>query len=134
MSNDRFRRLLSHVSLAVAALGLVGCQTGPERDPLPYSPHYHLVGSHSAGTKPLMLSDACATPDVTSDALYLPPGCANAVNLQMMVERESDLAHGRRTGAAMAATVARPARRLIDGNIAALPKEEENLDTTARAD
>lgn len=134
MSNDRVRCICLYLSATIVLLALVGCQNGVERDPLPYSPHYHVVGAGGAAPARRLVSDACMTPDVASDPLYLPPGCANAFNLQKMVERERDLVQGRRTGAAMAATVVRPARRLIDGTIPVSPEVENDLDTTVLTD
>jgi len=113
----------SRLALGLVALILAGCQnTTAERDPLPYSPNYHMADTGGPVRKGYetrsgrLVPDACVTPDVAADPLYLPPGCANNVNLQMMVEREGDLVRGRDTGPAMAAPAARAARRVIDGN------------------
>ncbi|WP_244642798.1 hypothetical protein [Phyllobacterium sp. 628] len=103
--------------------------------PEPYSPNYHYVstGPVAAGgngkvvrkgyDKPgavaegrMLVPDACTTPDNTADALYLPSGCANNLNLQLMAEKESDLVRGRDMGPAMAAPVARAAKRIIEGD------------------
>lgn len=112
----------SRLALALAALALAGCQNSAARDPLPYSPNYHMVRNSGAVSKGYenetagrLVPDACVTPDVTEDPMYLPPGCANNMNLQLMVERQSDLVQGRRTGPAMAAPVVRAARNSIDG-------------------
>lgn len=111
----------SRLAIGLVALALAGCQNSAERDPLPYSPNYHMTkaaGPVRKGYEPQnrrLVADACVTPDVVEDPLYLPPGCANNTNLQLMVERESDLVRGRRTGPAMAAPVVRAARRVIDG-------------------
>ncbi|KAB2736264.1 hypothetical protein F9K97_23905 [Brucella anthropi] len=46
---------------------------------------------------------------------HLPPGCANAFNLQRMVENERDLIEGRPMGPPPAAPSVRAARRYIYG-------------------
>ncbi|WP_295810929.1 hypothetical protein [uncultured Nitratireductor sp.] len=46
---------------------------------------------------------------------HLPPGCANAYNLQLMAEQKRDLIEGRELGDAPAAPSARAARRYIYG-------------------
>jgi hypothetical protein len=69
----------------------------------------------AAVSRTALVPDACVTPDIAPDPLYLPSGCANAANLQMMVERERDLERGQTPGRAMAAPVARAARAYIDG-------------------
>ncbi|QND54694.1 hypothetical protein HB779_21025 (plasmid) [Phyllobacterium sp. 628] len=118
-------------AVLLAVLGVGGCMTQPE----PYSPNYHYVstGPVAAGgngkvvrkgyDKPgavaegrMLVPDACTTPDNTADALYLPSGCANNLNLQLMAEKESDLVRGRDMGPAMAAPVARAAKRIIEGD------------------
>jgi len=126
------RRILRVTGLCILA-GASGCQTQPE----PYSPNYHYVttgpvtpdangkvvrkGYDRPGSKGyaaegrMLVPDACTTPDKTPDALYLPSGCANNLNLQLMAEKEGDLVRGRDMGPAMAAPVARAARRVIDG-------------------
>ncbi|MBA8879566.1 hypothetical protein [Phyllobacterium myrsinacearum] len=114
-----------------AVLGISGCMTQPE----PYSPNYHYVSTGTAAAngngkvvrkgydRPgdiaegrILVPDACTTPDNTADALYLPQGCANNLNLQLMAEKESDLLRGREMGPAMAAPVARAAKRVIEGD------------------
>ncbi|EKF17678.1 hypothetical protein [Nitratireductor pacificus] len=52
---------------------------------------------------------------------HLPPGCANAYNLQRMVESERDLVEGRRMGPAAAAPVARAARRYLHPDDTSIP-------------
>ncbi len=127
-------RQILHFAGLCALLGVGGCQTQPE----PYSPNYHYVstGPVAAGSKGkivrkgydrpgekgyaaegrMLVPDACTTPDNTPDALYLPSGCANNLNLQLMAEKEGDLVRGRDMGPAMAAPVARAAKRIIEGD------------------
>lgn len=114
--------------LAIAAAALSAC--APDA-PNAYSPGYSRVALTESGAadgrvhkgydrargsrRAALVPDACITPDVAPDPLYLPSGCANAANLQMMVENESDLERGETPGRAMAAPVARAARSYIDG-------------------
>ncbi len=142
----KFRPITHPLVLALTFFSLAGCQNRPERDPLPYSPNYHTASGQSGNVvrkgydkqpdaQGRLVPDACVTPDVVEDPLYLPSGCANNLNLQMMVERQSDLVHGRTTGPAMAAPVVRAARRVIDGEP---PKDnsvlKESLNTTGSID
>ncbi|GGB05800.1 hypothetical protein GCM10011491_37350 [Brucella endophytica] len=121
MSNKLFAINAPRLVAGLAAIVLTACQNGAQRDPLPYSPNYHMTKADGPVRKGYesqsgrLVPDACVTPDVTEDPLYLPPGCANNMNLQLMVERQSDLLHGRKTGPAMAAPVVRAARHVIDG-------------------
>lgn len=144
MSTKLFQISAPHLTLGLAAILLSGCQNSAERDPLPYSPNYHVAAASSSGAvrkgyerqeAGRLVPDACVTPDVTEDPLYLPPGCANNMNLQLMVERESDLVHGRKTGPAMAAPVVRAARNSIDGTAPARTAEaaEHDVSTTGMA-
>jgi len=126
------------LAIALAVIALSGCQNSKERDPLPYSPNYHYAQGSGAVSKGYekqaggrLVPDACVTPDVTEDPMYLPPGCANNMNLQLMVERQSDLVQGRRTGPAMAAPVVRAARNSIDGvKPAQTPEDQRDVSTT----
>lgn len=128
-------RLTAAGPLLVLGLALAGCH-----EPLPYSPNYSritLVDEAAVPGKPayhkapaakgyaptrvvrhdktVIVPDACLTPDVNEQPLYLPPGCANNLNLQMMVERPRDLEHGRRPGPAAAAPAAHAAQRYLYG-------------------
>jgi hypothetical protein len=92
---------------------LAGCS---EFYPPEHSPHYSYVSS-DASRRPVLVPDACLTPDPTDTALgpHLPPGCANAYNLEQMAERQRDLVEGRRLGHAPGAPSARAAQRYLDG-------------------
>ena len=119
-----------YLCLAVAASALAGCApplyyqtvhsgTFPEQPP-DYSPHYTsapVVGPNGE-TRSVLVPVACLAPDATEPPLlgpHLPPGCANAHNLQRMAERKSDLVYGRPLGAAPAAPTARAAQEYIYG-------------------
>ncbi|WP_198539734.1 hypothetical protein [Rhizobium sp. LCM 4573] len=130
-------RAVAIIAIALTPLALAGCQNSVQRDPLPYSPNYHMTAAAGPVSKGYekqagrLVPDACVTPDVTEDPLYLPPGCANNMNLQLMAERQSDLVRGRRTGPAMAAPVVRAARHSIDGTTPErAPAEQQDVGTT----
>ena len=122
-------QLKSASSLALlTGLLLGGCLP---HEPLPYSPNYSRLtlvdesraaepgAVHKAKARPVRqattvgVPDACVTPDVTEQPLYLPPGCANNLNLQIMVERPRDLVQGRQPGPAAAAPTVRAAERYL---------------------
>jgi hypothetical protein len=101
----------------VALLASGGCAQIPD-----YSPNYSYVAVPSA-KRPgrvdyVMVPEACLRPDPTaSEPLgpILPPGCANAYNLQRMADREGDLIQGRRLGRAAAGPTVRAAQKYING-------------------
>ena len=119
-----------YLTLAVAASALAGCApslytetvywgTFPQQPP-DYSPDYTRVPvvGRNGRTQYVLVPKACLTPDSTEPQLmgpHLPPGCANAHNLQRMAERQSDLVNGRPLGAAPAAPTARAAQEYIYG-------------------
>jgi hypothetical protein len=116
------------IGLLVVPLGIL--LSACLHEPLPYSPNYSrvtLVDPPSAPLGPgkvqspprqarnVMVPDACVTPDVAEQPVYLPSGCANNLNLQLMVERPQDLVEGRRSGPAAAAPTVRAAQRYLHG-------------------
>lgn len=115
-------RLFLVVPLAAAA----GCAAALPPD---YSPGYSYVST--AGGGQTLAPDACLAqsadippPRQTSDigpltpelGPHIPPGCANAYNLQRIAERQRDLVEGRRMGPGSGAVTARAARRFIYGD------------------
>jgi hypothetical protein len=121
-----------YLCLAVAASALAGCAAAPPypdstvywgtfpQQPPDYSPDYASVPvvDHKGRTRYVLVPRACLTPDGTEPQFlgpHLPPGCANAHNLQRMAERQSDLVRGRPLGAAPAAPTARAAQEYIYG-------------------
>jgi hypothetical protein len=116
------------IGLLVVPLGFL--LTACLYEPLPYSPNYSRVtlvdppgatlGPGKVQSPPrqardVMVPDACVTPDVAEQPVYLPSGCANNLNLQLMVERPQDLVEGRRSGPAAAAPTVRAAQRYLYG-------------------
>lgn len=110
-------------------------------EPLPYSPNYSHVTltdesevlanpgkGYDKGVIPprraartvrqaqtVLVPDACITPDTAEQPVYLPSGCANNLNLQLMVEQPRDLVQGRQPGPAAAAPSVRAAQRYLYG-------------------
>ena len=124
------RMSAAYLCLTVVASALAGCapplyqqtvswSTFPEQPP-DYSPNYTSVPvvAPNGETRMVLVPIACLVPDATEPPLlgpHLPPGCANAHNLQRMAERKSDLVYGRPLGAAPAAPTARAAQEYIYG-------------------
>jgi hypothetical protein len=112
------RQVPVHLGFAAALLALGGCANIPPD----YSAGYHYIAVPSP-TRPdrvryVLVPDACETPDPTAatpTGPLLPPGCANAYNLQRMTEREKDLVKGRRLARAAAAPSVRAAEKYING-------------------
>lgn len=115
-------RLMLVIALSLSANACTGSH------PQPYSPNYRYISMRGAPTKAgivrkgydeleshVLVPDACITPDTADQPLYLPPGCANNLNLQFMVQDQRQLIRGREMGPAMAAPVARAAKNYLDG-------------------
>lgn len=109
--------------LAVALLTMVSCTQLPPD----VSPDYHYVPVVSpypnygppTRTRYALLPDACLVPDPTDPVFlgpHIPPGCANAHNLEFMVERKHDLLKGRPLGKAPGVTSARAAQKYLNGD------------------
>lgn len=115
------------------ALATAGCANDGQR-PRDYATGYSYVSTAPGGSAKgvggsVLVPNAClgapADDDnpnaatsmtiVSGTGAHLPPSCANAFNLQQMVENKRDLLEGRRLGRAPAAPSARAARRYLDG-------------------
>jgi hypothetical protein len=100
---------------ALAASALAGCAQAPPypeptvywgtfpQQPPDYSPDYASVPvvDRKGRTRYVLVPKACLTPDATEPPFlgpHLPPGCANAHNLQHMAERSAPLLRLRRRG------------------------------------
>jgi hypothetical protein len=112
------RRLPIRLCIAAVLLGIEGCSQLPPD----YSPHYGYVPVVSPQRpdriRYVLVPDACRVADPTDPGYFgplLPPGCANAYNLQRMAERERDLVRGRPLGAAPAAPSVRAAQKYLYG-------------------
>ncbi|WP_208646340.1 hypothetical protein [Mesorhizobium waimense] len=115
------------------ALFLAGCVNSPQQRQ-DYSPGYSYVSTDTGGSEKgvggsVLAPNACLAEPADDDnsaartdltivsgvGSHLPPGCANAYNLQRMAESQRDLVEGQRMGPAAAAPTARAARRYLDG-------------------
>ncbi|MER8607609.1 hypothetical protein NKH48_28575, partial [Mesorhizobium sp. M1233] len=102
----------------VPALVLAGCASSPQQRQ-DYSPGYNYVSTDAGGSEKgiggsVLAPDACLAEPADDDnsaaktnltivsgvGSHLPPGCANAFNLQRMSESQRDLVEGRRMGPA----------------------------------
>jgi hypothetical protein len=135
---------------AMSLLAVASCTSTPQD----YSPGYSYVATNTyagsgKGVGGAVLvpnaclgepADAAPSPAATHMTVvpelgpHLPPGCANAYNLQRMVENERDLVEGRPLGPAPAAPSVRAARRYIYGEEAPLggANEAESLTEPVR--
>ncbi|ACP23727.1 hypothetical protein possibly linked to type III secretion (plasmid) [Sinorhizobium fredii NGR234] len=126
MSNDiSSGGAMARATLIAALLIPAGCSGS---HPQPYSPNYSYLSMHGAPPAKgglvrkgydttetqTLVPDACITPDTADQPLYLPSGCANNLNLQLMAADQRHLLKGREMGPAMAAPVARAAKTYID--------------------
>lgn len=124
---------LLRASIILALAVPSGCMTAVS-EPKEYQHGYSYVQTDRQGSEktignPVLAPNACLdeppdsepSPSTTSMTVvsqvgpHLPVGCANAYNLQLMVERPGDLLAGRNMGAAPAALTTRAARRYIHG-------------------
>ena len=111
------RPMVLRGSFIVMLLGVSGCA----QTPADYSPNYSYMSavSDDGRVKRRLVPEACLAPseaeDVDRDGKpRLPPGCANAYNLQRMAERQGDLVKGRPLGKAPAAVSARAAQKVLN--------------------
>lgn len=113
MSSDNRGAAVTVACLGLATI-LVGCTTELR------SPDYSASFSTDLPSINRPFPDACLAIDnrdgVTQPSRRLPAGCANAINLQRMVERPDDLRRGRDTGSAFAGPVAQAAERYLRGD------------------
>lgn len=121
--------------LGALAVAFVALSAFDDHAPLPpdYSPNYSYIDvvTPNGRVKRVLVPDACMTeaeePLVgIGEERMLPPGCANAFNLQRMVARKKDLVQGRRMGRAPMATTARAASKYLEG-----PDAENRKDPTS---
>jgi hypothetical protein len=123
MRTVMLRRVCLRVCLTAILLATGACAQLPPD----YSPNYSYIPVVSPDRPNrvhyVLAPDACLTPDLTDNRLgapRLPPGCANAYNLQRMADRQGDLVRGRPLGPAPASPAARAAQKYIYGNDGAL--------------
>jgi hypothetical protein len=127
--------LVFRAGLALPLVALAGCVNN-KLQPEDYSPGYSYVATNASGGSEkavggsALAPNACLAEPVDDDlspaatdltivsgvGTHLSPGCANAYNLQRIVESDRDLIEGRRMGPAAAAPTARAARRYLYGD------------------
>lgn len=108
-------RLAPLVMLAL----LTGCQSS--MGPMNWTSGYRQVtvadpqaSSTTAGNRSATLPNLCQSQPDDEGLITLPPGCANDLNLQLMVANPQDLTRGQEMGPARAAPVANAARERLD--------------------
>jgi hypothetical protein len=107
--------------VVIAFVGLSGFDERPWMPP-DYSPHYSVVEvvGPNGRMRRVLVPDSCMTaeeepsPAVIHEHL-LPPGCANAFNLQHMAEKKKDLVRGRKLSRAPMPTAAHAAEKYLSG-------------------
>ncbi|GGE36015.1 hypothetical protein GCM10007276_11860 [Agaricicola taiwanensis] len=128
------RVLRSPAVLAAIGLALAGC-VSPDEFP-PYSPRYSYAEVPGPDGRPVttLMPDSCAWSAEAEAFGVLPPGCANAYNLQRMVESERDLVYGRRMGPAPAQSATRAQREYLEGKVRSSeePRTQDITPQTAR--
>lgn len=122
------------VRTVLPVVALAGCaNTIPQ--PQDYSPGYSYVATDSSAASGKGVGSSVLAPNaclvepadgvpaavthltiVSEVGPHLPPGCANAYNLQRMAESQRDLIEGRRMGPAAAGPTVRAARQYLYGN------------------
>jgi len=114
--------VFAHSTRAAARLGpwlalllLTGCQSS--MGPMSWTSGYRQVtaADADASNAALIVPNLCQTQPDETGLVTLPPGCANDLNLQLMVVEPQDLVRGREMGPAMAAPVADAANELLHG-------------------
>ncbi|MFC3282192.1 hypothetical protein [Litchfieldella rifensis] len=94
---------------------LTGCSSS--LGPMSWETGYRATGVAQAGNEASLRQSispiACRTQPGETGIVTLPPGCANDLNLQFMVERPRDLLHGREMGPARAGPVANAAQERL---------------------
>lgn len=114
-----------YLAIAIASLALGACRNDAPDASLASSSDYSAnytrlqVVSENGHAKSVLVPEACLSNSgellLEYEAQQLPPGCANAYNLQRMAASKSDLTHAERLSDAPAAPAARAAQRYLDG-------------------
>lgn len=137
--------IVFRAALALPFVALAGC-VNSKPQPQDYAPGYSYVATNSSGSEKsvggsVLAPNACLaepadgpSPAATGMTIvsdlgeHLPPGCANAYNLQRMAESQRDLVEGRKMGPAPGAPTARAARRYLYGDEAPIGGANEGPD------
>lgn len=113
-------RLVPLLASAFLSLGLLaGCQSS--MGPMNWTSGYRQVAVANpqpsgavAGSQSVTIPNLCQTQPDDTGLVSLPPGCANDLNLQLMVANPQDLTRGQEMGPAQAAPVANAARERLN--------------------
>lgn len=121
--NDPMSQVFTYSTRTVTRLGpclmvvlLAGCQSS--MGPMNWATGYRQVTTDSATGAPhetTIMPNLCQAESGETGRAALPPGCANDLNLQLMVVEPQDLVRGREMGPAMAAPVADAASEYLNG-------------------
>lgn len=112
---------LSRLSMALrlspilAFVALAGCQS--TLGPMSWTSGYRevdVLGPAQTVQQTMAIPNLCQAPPEASGQITLPPGCANDLNLSLMVANPGDLTRGQPMGEAMAAPVASAARERLN--------------------
>ncbi|UYG04678.1 CpaD family pilus assembly protein [Halomonas sp. LR3S48] len=95
------------LSGCVSSMGPISWETGYRQVSEP-------AGSDTEALRRSIAPNTCRVSPGQAGIVPLPPGCANDLNLQAMVERPGDLLHGREMGPARGAPVAAAARERLE--------------------
>jgi hypothetical protein len=142
--------IVFRAALTVPLIALAGCVNNEKPEPQDYSPGYSYVATSSSGSEKsaggsVLAPNACLAEPADDDlsaastdltivsgvGTHLPPGCANAYNLQRMAESQRDLVEGRQMGPAAGAPTARAARRYLYGDEAPIGGANEDAEDTS---
>ncbi|OLO05854.1 MULTISPECIES: hypothetical protein [Salinicola] len=97
---------------------LAGCQSS--MGPMSWTSGYRQVAVANPQSADVTVGQMATLPNLCQSQpedeglITLPPGCANDLNLQLMVADPRDLTHGRDMGPAMAGPVAKAASERLD--------------------
>lgn len=109
-------RTVTRLGPCLALLLLTGCQSS--MGPMSWTTGYRQVMPTSGASAPraaTIVPNLCQTQPDETGLVTLPPGCANDLNLQLMVVEPQDLIRGREMGPALAAPVADAANEHVHG-------------------
>ncbi|ART62105.1 hypothetical protein [Kushneria marisflavi] len=103
------------LSSTLALVLLAGCQS--TLGPMSWTSGYRevdVLGPARTVQRTMAIPNLCQAPSEASGEITLPPGCANDLNLSLMVANPRDLTRGQPMGEAMAAPVANAARERLN--------------------
>lgn len=112
-------RAIRHFAPLLMLTLLAGCQSS--MGPMSWTSGYRQVAVTAPGIDEAVpdgrmatLPNLCQSSPDDEGMVTLPPGCANDLNLQLMVANPQDLVRGREMGPPMAGPIANAARERLD--------------------